>query len=94
MAFKFGWVPGTPEEKTFKAWYAERYHGPADDLSQPVDLAAAAQFNAILEKLALRVADADQRPEWKRTASSAASPSESLTDSEAAWMLSFGFLCS
>ncbi len=38
---------------------------PSDDLSQPVDMAAAAQFNAILEKLALRVADADHRPEWK-----------------------------
>jgi hypothetical protein len=67
LAFKFGWVPGTPEDKTFKAWYAERYHAPADDLSQPVDLAAAAQFDPILEKLALRVADADHRPEWKRT---------------------------
>jgi hypothetical protein len=66
LAFKFGWVSGSPEEKTFKAWYAERYHGPSDDLSQPVDLAAAAQFNAILEKLALRVANADQRPEWKQ----------------------------
>ncbi len=65
LAFKFGWVPGTPEEKTFRAWYAERYHAPSDDLSQPVDLAAAAQFDAILEKLALRVADADQRPAWK-----------------------------
>ncbi|MDT7817649.1 MAG: hypothetical protein QOJ42_7565, partial [Acidobacteriaceae bacterium] len=65
LAFKFGWLPDTPEAKTFKAWYAERYHGPADDLSQPVDLAAAAQFNNILAKLALRVADADQRPSWK-----------------------------
>jgi hypothetical protein len=65
LAFKFGWVPGSAEEKTFKAWYADRYHAPGDDLSQPVDLAAAAQFNAILEKLALRVADAEQRPTWK-----------------------------
>jgi Zn-dependent M28 family amino/carboxypeptidase len=65
LAFKFGWVAGSPEEKTFKAWYADRYHGPADDLSQPVDLVAAAQFDAILQKLALRVADAEQRPEWK-----------------------------
>ncbi|HET6220504.1 MAG TPA: M28 family metallopeptidase, partial [Acidobacteriaceae bacterium] len=38
LAFKFGWVSGTPEAKIFKAWYAERYHGPSDDLSQPVDL--------------------------------------------------------
>jgi len=65
LAFKFGYIPGTPEEKIFKAWYAERYHAPSDDLSQPVDMAAAAQFNAILEKLALRVADANGRPEWK-----------------------------
>jgi Zn-dependent M28 family amino/carboxypeptidase len=67
LAFKFGWLPGTPEEKTFKAWYAERYHAPSDDLSQPVDRVAAAQFDAILEKLALRVADAHDRPEWKST---------------------------
>jgi len=65
LAFKFGYVPGTPEEKIFKAWYVERYHAPSDDLSQPVDRAAAAQFNAILESLALRVADADHPPEWK-----------------------------
>jgi hypothetical protein len=65
LAFKFGYIPGTPEEKTFKAWYHDRYHAPSDDVNQPVDLAAAAQFNAILEKLALRVADSDQRPTWK-----------------------------
>jgi Zn-dependent M28 family amino/carboxypeptidase len=65
VAFKFGYIPGTPEEKIFKAWYGERYHAPSDDVSQPVDLAAAAQFNAILEKLVLRIADADQRPVWK-----------------------------
>jgi hypothetical protein len=35
----------------------ERYRAPSDDLSQPVDFVAAAQFNAILEKLALRVPD-------------------------------------
>jgi hypothetical protein len=65
LAFKFGYIPGTPEEKIFKAWYADRYHAPSDDLSQPVDFAAAAQFNAILEKLALRVADANHRPQWE-----------------------------
>jgi Zn-dependent M28 family amino/carboxypeptidase len=65
LAFKFGWVSGTPEEKIFRAWYAQRYHAPSDDLNQPVDLAAAAQFDAIIEKLALRVANADHRPEWR-----------------------------
>src|SRR6266436_5676349 len=64
LAFKFGWLPGTPEEKLFNDWYNERYHGVKDDVAQPVDAAAAAQFNAILEKLALRIANADQRPTW------------------------------
>lgn len=65
LAFKFGYLPGTAEEKTFKTWYKDRYHAPSDDVKQPVDLAAAARFNAILEKLVLRIADADKRPEWK-----------------------------
>jgi hypothetical protein len=67
LAFKFGWIRGTPEEKIFQAWYVERYHAPSDDLKQPVDAAAAAQFDAILQRLALRVADAGQRPAWKPT---------------------------
>jgi Zn-dependent M28 family amino/carboxypeptidase len=65
LAFKFGWLPGTPEEKQFNDWYKERYHGVKDDANQPVDAAAAAQFNAILEKLVLRIADAPDRPSWK-----------------------------
>ena len=65
LAFKFGFVPGGPEDKIFQAWYHDRYHGLTDDVSQPVDLAAAAQFNAILEKLAIRVANAPEAPSWK-----------------------------
>jgi Zn-dependent M28 family amino/carboxypeptidase len=65
LAFKFGWIPGSPEQKVFDDWYKERYHGPADDVNQPVDAAAAAQFNDILAKLAVRVADEPQRPAWK-----------------------------
>ena len=65
LAFKFGWIPGSPEQKIFDNWYKERYHGPADDVNQPVDAAAAAQFNDILGKLALRIADETQRPAWK-----------------------------
>jgi Zn-dependent M28 family amino/carboxypeptidase len=64
LAFKFGWLPGTPQEKVFNDWYKDRYHGPADDPNQPVDAAAAAQFNDILGKLAIRVADASERPSW------------------------------
>jgi len=65
LAFKFGWIPGSPEEKIFRNWYNTRYHGVADDATQPVDLAAAAQFNGILAALLERVADAPQAPQWK-----------------------------
>jgi Zn-dependent M28 family amino/carboxypeptidase len=65
LAFKFGYVPGGAEEKIFKNWYTNRYHGVTDDVKQPVDLAGAAQFNEILKNLVLRVANADQPPSWK-----------------------------
>lgn len=67
LAFKFGWVAGTPEDKIFNDWVKTRYHAPSDDLSQPVDKAAAAQFDALLQALVVRVADADGRPSWKPT---------------------------
>jgi hypothetical protein len=65
VAFKFGYLPGDREEKIFKDWYTNRYHGVSDDLNQPVDRAAAAQFDAILLNLAVRVANAPQPPAWK-----------------------------
>jgi Zn-dependent M28 family amino/carboxypeptidase len=65
LAFKFGWIPGSPEEKIFRAWYRDRYHAVADDVNQPVDLAAAAQFNALLLALIERVADEPRAPQWK-----------------------------
>jgi hypothetical protein len=37
LAFKFGWIPGSPEEKIFKDWLKTRYHAVSDDSSQPVD---------------------------------------------------------
>ncbi|HZT38225.1 MAG TPA: M28 family metallopeptidase [Bryobacteraceae bacterium] len=66
LAFKFGYKPGTPEEKTAKEWLRNRYHAPSDDLKQPVDKAAAAKFNRILLDLVRRVANSEQRPQWHR----------------------------
>lgn len=63
LAFKFGWTPDSPEMKTFNEWVATRYHKPSDDLNQPVDKAAAAQFTVILAQLMLRVANGP-KPEW------------------------------
>jgi Zn-dependent M28 family amino/carboxypeptidase len=65
LAFKFGYVPGSPEEKIFQNWYRERYHGVNDDLTQSVDSAAAAQFDDLLVQLTEHVANAPQAPKWK-----------------------------
>lgn len=64
LAMKFGWTPGSPEYKAWRAWLAERYHSTADDLSQPVDFAAAAQFNSFFADLARAVANDPARPHY------------------------------
>ena len=56
--------PGTAEEAAYKEWVSTRYHAQADDLSQPIDLAAADAFNRFVYGFALRVADAPKAPEW------------------------------
>ena len=53
------------QKKIFKDWLTQRYHAPSDDLDQPVDLAAAAQYEEIVRGLAISVADAAHRPQWK-----------------------------
>ena len=66
LAFKFGYEPGSPQEKIAKDWLKERYHAPSDDLNQPnVDKTGAAQFNRILLDLGEHVANAADRPHWK-----------------------------
>ncbi|MGA8593139.1 MAG: peptidase M28, partial [Bryobacteraceae bacterium] len=59
-----GYDPGTPEEKIWDNWFKERYHGPADDTNQPVDKQAAAKFNELMATLAVRIANAAERPHW------------------------------
>jgi Zn-dependent M28 family amino/carboxypeptidase len=64
LAFKFGWTYGSPEYKAWRAWLAQRYHSTDDDLTQPVDWVAAAQFNSFLADLARRVADEPGEPHY------------------------------
>jgi len=64
LAFKFGYEPGSPDEKTRRDWVRDVYHKPSDDLNQPVDAAAAAQFNHVIANLLQRVANDTVRPEW------------------------------
>lgn len=65
LAFKFGYEFGSAEEKIRKDWVRDRYHKPSDDLTQPVDTAAAALFNHVIANLLQRVADDPARPRWK-----------------------------
>jgi len=64
LAFKFGYEAGSPDEKTRRDWVRDIYHKPSDDLNQPVDAAAAAQFNHVIAGLLQRVANDNARPEW------------------------------
>ena len=60
-----GFDLGSPEQKIFKDWLTHRYHAPSDDVNQPVDLSAAALYEAIVRQLLISVANADARPQWK-----------------------------
>ncbi|RKH55423.1 M28 family metallopeptidase [Corallococcus llansteffanensis] len=64
LSFKFGYTPGSPEQKVMKQWLHERYHAPSDDVSQPVDREGAARFITFLTGMTLAVADAPERPRW------------------------------
>jgi hypothetical protein len=64
LAFKFGYQPGSPDETTRKNWVRDRYHKPSDDLTQPVDTAAAAKFDRIILRLMETVANDVARPSW------------------------------
>jgi len=66
LMLDFGAEKGSPEAAIQKRWLSERYHAPSDDLNQPVDKPAAAEFDTFVMKLMERVADAPARPEWKR----------------------------
>jgi hypothetical protein len=65
LALKVGFVNGSAEEQTAKKWLTERYHAPSDDLAQPVDKAAAGEFDVLVAKLLERIANRDERPRWK-----------------------------
>ena len=65
LVMQVGFKPGSPEENTAHRWLSERYHAPADNLEQPVDLQAAAKFEDIVEELTVKVANDAQPPNWK-----------------------------
>ena len=64
VALKEGFLKDTPEQEIVKRWRSERYHGPADDLNQPIDLQAAADFNRVYLSLVETIANRSERPKW------------------------------
>lgn len=62
ISFIFGYDPGTDAETRYREWYRVRYHRPQDDLAQPVDFHAAADFNAFFYALVGAIADGTMRP--------------------------------
>jgi Zn-dependent M28 family amino/carboxypeptidase len=67
LAMKFGWIKDSSEYKAWRGWLAQRYHSTDDDLTQPVDLVAAAQFNDFFADLARTVADDPARQHYLDT---------------------------
>jgi hypothetical protein len=63
-AFVFGYRPGSPSEQVYRQWYRTGYHKPQDDLKQPMDWKAAADFNRFFYELVERVADQPAAPMW------------------------------
>ena len=64
LMYSVGYEKGSPEAAIAKQWLTERYHAPSDDIHQPVDLKAAADFNRLTLALAEAVANLDERPKW------------------------------
>ena len=62
IGFIFGYTPGTDAERRYREWYQVRYHRPQDDLTQPMDFAAAAAFDKFFYAFATAVANDPQRP--------------------------------
>jgi Zn-dependent M28 family amino/carboxypeptidase len=67
LALKVGFSKGSAEEATSKKWLTERYHAPSDDVAQPVDKKAAADFDGVVAKLVERIANRESRPRWRDT---------------------------
>jgi Zn-dependent M28 family amino/carboxypeptidase len=64
LAFKFGFGAKDPESEIERQWRSTRYHAPSDDLAQPVAKEDAIRLHDFVGELALRVADAPDRPTW------------------------------
>jgi hypothetical protein len=65
--FIFAYDPRTEEERIYRDWYNRRYHRPQDDISTPMDLDAARDFNRFFYTLVEAAANAAEPPAIKIT---------------------------
>jgi hypothetical protein len=65
LAMKVGFEKDSPEAAIAAAWTRERYHAPSDDLQQPLDLQAAADYTRLVGGLCVAVANRAERPRWE-----------------------------
>ncbi len=63
--FVFAYNPRTEEERIYRDWYQRRYHRPQDDISTPMDLDAARDFNRFFSTLVETAANATAKPVMK-----------------------------
>jgi len=63
--FIFAYNPRTEEERIYRDWYQRRYHRPQDDISTPMDLDAARDFNRFFYTLVETAANAAAKPVMK-----------------------------
>ncbi|HEY0324455.1 MAG TPA: M28 family peptidase [Allosphingosinicella sp.] len=64
VAFKFGFAAGTPEAELERAFRATRYHAPSDDLTSTIFTADEIRLHDFIATLAMRLANAADRPRW------------------------------
>jgi len=67
LATKVGFAADTPEAELEHQWTATRYHALGDDITQPVDLGAVGMYEAVIRRLAVRIANRAQAPKWRET---------------------------
>ena len=62
--FVFAFDPGTESERRYREWYQVRYHRPQDDMTQPLDWAAARDMNTFFYRLVEDIANDPVRPSF------------------------------
>ena len=67
LSLKIGFAAGSAEHDRVLRWRQERYHGVEDEVTQPVDRQAAADFNRLYAEVVAEVANRQARPAWYPT---------------------------